>query len=131
MEEKAAPKAAAAKAKTEAKASVREKAAAKAAAAKAKAAGKAAAKVAPKKDTESKASADLAHDEGPEEHEEACPPVELATSVRMIVPYMLNTKQLHKGDELLVFKAASSAAPKRARDVQPINLSDLLKRAKA
>jgi hypothetical protein len=134
--EKAAPKAAAAKAKTETKASAREKVAAKAAAAKAtaaktKAAAKAAAKVAPKKETESKASADLDHDEGSEEPEEAAPPVEVATSVRMIVPYMLNKKQLHKGDELLVFKAASSAAPKRARDVQPINLSDLLKRSKA
>jgi hypothetical protein len=53
-----------------------------------------------------------------------------ATQSRMIFPYLLNIKPLSKGDELLVFKAA--APQKRAAEaVQPINLTDLAKRAKA
>jgi hypothetical protein len=80
--------------------------------------------------SQSKASADTAGDLDSDESE-APPPVDLATSVQMIVPYLLNIKMLNTGDELLVFKAASSAAPKRARDVEPIRLSDLVKKQRA
>jgi hypothetical protein len=86
-------------------------------------------KAAAKKDAKSKASADTVDDQDSDENE-ALPPVELATSVRMVVPYLLNTKKLNRGDELLVFKAAASAAPKRARDVEPIRLADLLKKSR-
>ena len=82
-----------------------------------------------KKDAKSKASADTVGDQDSDENE-ALPPVELATSVRMVVPSLLSTKQLHKGDEWLVFKASESAAPKRARDVEPIRLADLVKKSR-
>jgi hypothetical protein len=105
----------------------------KAAVAKAKTAAKAkatAAKKGAKQASKSKASADTAGDLDSDESE-APPPVDLATSAQMIVPYLLNIKMLNTGDELLVFKAASSAAPKRARDVEPIRLSDLVKKQRA
>ena len=86
-------------------------------------------KAAAKKDAKSKASADSVGDQDSDENE-ALPPVELATSVRMVMPYLLNTKKLNKGDELLVFKASESAAPKRARDVEPIRLADLVKKTR-
>jgi hypothetical protein len=102
----------------------------KAAVAKGKTAAKAkapAAKKGVKQASKSKASADTAGDLDSDENE-APPPVDLATSVQMVVPYLLNIKLLNTGDELLVFKAASSAAPKRALDVQPIRLGDLVKK---
>jgi hypothetical protein len=53
-----------------------------------------------------------------------------ATHSRLIFPYLLNTKPLSKGEELLVYKAA--APLKRALEaVQPIGLAALAKRAKA
>jgi hypothetical protein len=103
---------------------------AKAAVAKGKTAAKAkapAAKKGAKQASQSKASADTAGDLDSDENE-APPPVDIATSVQMVVPYLLNIKMLNTGDELLVFKAASSAAPKRALDVQPIRLGDLVKK---
>jgi hypothetical protein len=102
----------------------------KAAVAKAKAAvAKSKAKAAKKEVkqvSESKASADTAGDQDSDE-KDAPPPVDRATSVQMVVPYLLNIKMLSTGDELLAFKAAISA-PKRARDVEPIRLSDLVKK---
>ena len=86
-------------------------------------------KTAAKKDAKSKASAGTVGDQDSDENE-ALPPVELATSVRMVVPYLLNTKKLNKGDELLVFKASESAAPKWARDLEPIRLADLVKKSR-
>jgi hypothetical protein len=76
--------------------------------------------------SQSKASADTAGDQDSDVNN-APPPVDRATSIQMVVPYLLNIKMLSTGDELLVFKAAI-AAPKRARDVEPIRLSDLVKK---
>jgi hypothetical protein len=93
---------------------------------KAKPKAKSTAKRGPAKGKKNALPAELGPGSGDEHHSDAD---DQASEITTVIPLLVNSKSLRKGDILLVYKA--KADKKKVREAQPINVGTLAKKARA